>query len=105
LDVIATSSNLPQAVLSPDGRLILSAREDNVGRLLTTSAAELRALVGHRDRITAAAFNPNSQLVATGSLDHTARIWSTTEGISVRTLEGHTGAVTAVAFSPDSQSL
>ncbi|WP_146770303.1 winged helix-turn-helix domain-containing protein [Mesorhizobium hawassense] len=105
LAAIVTSSNLPQAVLSPDGRLILSAREDNVGHLLTTSGAELRALVGHQDRITVAAFNPDGQLVATGSLDHTARIWSTTEGTSVRTLEGHTGAVTAVAFSPDSQSL
>ncbi|RWI16795.1 MAG: hypothetical protein EOQ94_29670, partial [Mesorhizobium sp.] len=105
LAVINTSSNLPQAILSPDGRLILSAREDNVGRLLTTSGAELRALVGHQNRITAAAFNPDGQLVATGSLDQTARIWSTTEGTSVRTLEGHTGAVTAVAFSPDGQSL
>ncbi len=105
LAVIHTSSNLPQAILSPDGRRILSAREDNVGHLLTTSGAELRALVGHQDRITAGAFNPDGQLVATGSLDHTARIWSTTEGTSVRTLEGHTGAVTVVAFSPDSQSL
>ncbi|MBE1706491.1 MULTISPECIES: winged helix-turn-helix domain-containing protein [Mesorhizobium] len=105
LAVIHTSSNLPQAILSPDGRRILSAREDNAGHLLTTSGAELRALVGHQDRITAGAFNPDGQLVATGSLDHTARIWSTTEGTSVRTLEGHTGAVTAVAFSPDSQSL
>jgi WD40 repeat protein len=72
---------------------------------MTTSGAELRALGGHQDRITAGAFTPDGQLVATGSLDHTARIWSTTEGTSVRTLEGHTGAVTVVAFSPDSQSL
>ncbi|WP_244734253.1 nSTAND1 domain-containing NTPase [Mesorhizobium sp. 113-1-2] len=103
--VINTSSNLPRAILSPDGRLILSAREDNAGHLLTTSGAELRALVGHQDRITSAVFSPDGQLVATGSLDHTARIWSTTDGANVRTLVGHTGAVTVVAFSPDGQSL
>ncbi|BAV50867.1 (Myosin heavy-chain) kinase., Histone acetyltransferase [Mesorhizobium loti] len=103
--VINTSSNLPRAILSPDGRLILSAREDNAGHLLTTSGAELRALVGHQDRITSAVFSPDGQLVATGSLDHTARIWSTSDGANVRTLVGHTGAVTVVAFSPDGQSL
>lgn len=103
--VINTSSNLPQAILSPDGRLVLSAREDNAGHLLTTSGTELRALVGHQDRITAAVFSPDGQLVATGSLDHTARIWSTSDGANVRTLVGHTGEVTVVSFSPDGQSL
>ncbi|RWD30268.1 winged helix-turn-helix domain-containing protein [Mesorhizobium sp.] len=105
LAVINTSSNLPQAILSPDGNLILSAREDNAGHLLTTGGAELRVLVGHQDRITAAAFSPDGQLVATGSLDHTARIWSTTDGANVGTLVGHTGALTVLAFSPDGQSL
>lgn len=105
LAAINTSSNLPQAILSPDGNLILSAREDNAGHLLTTGGAELRVLVGHQDRITAAAFSPDGQLVATGSLDHTARIWSTTDGANVRTLVGHTGAVTVVALSPDGQLL
>jgi WD40 repeat protein/class 3 adenylate cyclase len=105
LAAINTSSNLPQAILGPDGNLILSAREDNAGHLLTTGGAELRVLVGHQDRITAAAFSPDGHLVATGSLDHTARIWSITDGSNVRTLVGHTGAVTVVAFSPDGQLL
>lgn len=105
LAVINTSSKLPQPILSPDGRLIFAAREDNAGHLLKPGGAELKALVGHRDRITAAAFNPNGQLVATGSRDHTARIWSTTDGANVATLHGHTDEVTVVAFSPDGQSL
>lgn len=105
LAVINTSSKLPQAILSPDGRLVFAAREDNAGHLLKAGGAELKALVGHRDRITAAAFNPDGQLVATGSLDHTARIWSTADGANVVKLEGHTGEVTVVSFSPDGQSL
>ena len=80
LAVINTSGKLPQVVFSPDGRLILAARNDNAGHLMKADGAELKALVGHQDRITAAAFNPDGQLVATGSLDHTARIWSTKDG-------------------------
>lgn len=67
-----TGSNLPQAVLSPDGRLILVARNDNAAHLLQADGAELKAFVGHQDRITAAAFNRDGQLIATGSLDQEA---------------------------------
>ena len=58
-----------------------------------------------RARISAADFSPDGQLVATASLDRTARIWSVKDGTSVATLRGHGDEVTIVSFSPDGQSL
>ena len=85
--------------------LVLAATSDNAAHLLKTDGTELKALVGHQDAITAAAFSPDGQLVATGSLDHTARIWSVKDGSNVATLKGHSDELTVVAFSPDGQSL
>lgn len=65
----------------------------------------MRALIGHQSRISAADCSPDGQLVATASLDRTARIWSVRDGSSVATLKGHTDELTVVSFSQDGQSL
>src|SRR5262249_46364844 len=44
-------------------------------------------------------------LVATASLDRTARIWSVKDGSTVATLKGHTDELTVVSFSQDGQSV
>jgi len=71
--------------------------------LLQTDGTEVRTFVGHQNGVTSAAFSPNGLLVATGSLDHTARIWSLRDGSAVEL--PHEEPLTDVAFSPDSQSL
>ena len=65
---------------------------------------ELRRLVGHERRITGAAFSPDGQLVATASLDRTARIWSVKDGSTVAILKGHSDELTTVSFSQDGRS-
>jgi WD40 repeat protein len=65
-------------------------------------------LTGHLDTVGALAFSPNGQLLATGSTDHTARLWDTTTRGTVRplaTLTGHLDTVEALAFSPNGQLL
>ncbi len=53
-----------------------------------------------------AAFSPDGQLVATGSWDHSAKLWNATTGTAIRKLDGaHTGFVNSVGFSPDGQQL
>ena len=94
---------LRRALFSPDGRLVLTALNDNTARLWKTDGTEFRVLGGHENRVSAAAFNPNGLLVATGSLDGTARIWSIKDGGVVATLNGHREPLTDIAFSPDSQ--
>ncbi|OWK21217.1 hypothetical protein AJ88_20330 [Mesorhizobium amorphae CCBAU 01583] len=102
---ITTSAKLPQVVFSRGGDLLLAATSDNAAHVMKTDGTELKVLVGHQSKITSADFSPDGQLVATASLDRTARIWSVNDGSMVATLTGHSDELTAVAFSPDGQSL
>ena len=57
----------------------LSCSDDKTAKLwdvLSTSSAPLQNFVGHTDYVRCAAMNPASpDLLATGSLDHTVRVW------------------------------
>jgi WD40 repeat protein len=73
-----------------------------------TSAGGL-PLYGHTDDITALAFSPDGHALASGSADHTVRLWSLSRPGAVpsapRLLSGHTQPITALAFSPDGRTL
>ena len=101
---IPTSETLPQVVFNRDGDLLFAATSDSAGHLVKPDGTELKKLVGHERRITGAAFSPDGQLVATASLDHTARIWSVKDGSTVAILKGHGDELTTVSFSQDGQS-
>lgn len=61
---------------------------------------------GHGQAILCAQFSPaTSSLLATGSGDHTARIWDTDTGTPKHTLKGHTGWVLGVSWAPDGSRL
>nr|CAL30216.1 HET-D [Podospora anserina] len=62
-----------------------------------------QTLEGHSGSVNSVAFSPDSKWVASGSDDHTIKIWEAATGSCTQTLEGHGGWVLSVAFSPDSK--
>ncbi len=55
--------------------------------------------------VKAIALSPDGTLLASGSSDHTVKLWSLPDGQLCHTLVGHTREVNAVAFTADSQIL
>ena len=61
-------------------------------------------LVGHTDSVMSVNFNPNSQIIASGSKDKTVKLWNR-KGELLKTLVGHRGWVSSVSFSPNGKML
>ena len=92
------------AAWSPDGRFLATC-SDNKKKAAniwnTRSGALSHALEGHTDIITTLAYNPQGDLVVTGSQDGTAKLWDSRTGFCIRTFEGQLGPVTSVAWHPN----
>jgi WD40 repeat protein len=57
-------------------------------------------LRGHARTVWSVAFSPDGQTLATGSGDHTVKLWDTATGRLTHTLAGHQSFVHALAISP-----
>jgi WD40 repeat protein len=56
-------------------------------------------LEGHRHVVSASAFSPDGTLLATGSWDHTLRLWSVPDGSPIAVLEGHRARISRIVFA------
>jgi hypothetical protein len=66
---------------------------------------EFKTLRGHLRRVSAVAFSPDGQRIATSSLDETAKVWEAASGKELLAFTGHSSTIYSVAFSPDSQRI
>ena len=64
-----------------------------------------RTLTGHAGWVRGVAFSPDGRLLATASMDSTAKLWDPATGECVRTVTGHGAGLRGVAFSPDGRLL
>lgn len=65
----------------------------------------INTLVGHASWVTSVDISAAGNLVASGSLDDTVRVWSPQRDEPIYNLSGHTRDVNAVAISPDGKTL
>jgi WD40 repeat protein len=101
------ASDLGPERLSHDGTLLAVANSGNLGQVTIIELATGRTvavLTEHTRGIQDLAFSPDDRLLATASLDGTARIWDAHTGQPLRVLE-HPDGLENVAFSPNGRSV
>lgn len=89
-----------------DNRLVATASDDKSVRLFDTRSPSsgvgpIKTLSGHTNYVFCVAFNPQANMVASGSFDETVRVWDVKAGKCLKVLPAHSDPVTAVDFNRD----
>ena len=66
---------------------------------------EIRFQLGHSSFVVSVAWSPNGKHIASGSHDHSVKIWDYASGKELLTLSGHSSFVYSVAWSPDGKHI
>jgi WD40 repeat protein len=94
------------AVVSPDGRRILSGSNDKTMILWDRETAQpIRRFKEHGGAIQSVAFAPDGRRAASGGIDKIVRLWDLESGDPIGELRGHSECVFGVTFSPDGRRL
>jgi WD40 repeat protein len=105
LDFNAAGSEVWSAMFSPDGRQVLTIG-GNDAQLWNVDTRKPVVRYSPHGAVASAAASPDGKLIATGSWDHSAKIWDADTGRALRKLErAHAGYINSVEFSPDSREL
>ena len=95
-----------RAVFSPDGRVLVSAGEDNQVIVWDFERRErLATFNDHTDWVAALAFSPDGKWFASAGYDRTVIVWDALNLRKATVLRSHQSEITAIAFSPDSKIL
>ena len=63
-----------------------------------------KTMKGHTGPVLSVAYSPDGKYIASGSADHTVRLWEVETGTCIAVLEGHTNIAGAIAFGSDGKN-
>ncbi len=105
LDFNRMGSEVWSAMFAPDGRRVLTIG-GNDAQLWDIDARKPVVRYSPHGAVASAAVSPDGKLIATGSWDHSAKIWDAKSGRALRKLDrAHTGYINSVEFSSDGREL
>ena len=104
-----TFTSVVYADAAGDNYISASGSTDNLVSLWSgygvTSRASYHRLSGHTHDVSSVAFSADERTLASGSHDHTVKLWYVETQKLRATLKGHTDFVSTVAFSPHGRML
>jgi WD40 repeat protein len=104
LDFSSSDGQVWATVIAPDGRHVLSIGGNDAQLWNIESRSQVLRYSPH-GVVAGAAISPDGRLVATGSWDHSAKIWDAQTGRALRKLVGHAAPINSVEFSSDGAEL
>lgn len=102
----AAKTRYATALAALGGERLVTGSEDNTLYLWDPAAAKkpiADRMTGHQRGIMFVLFSPDGRMVASASLDKSAKIWDGRSGKFLGTLRGHVGPVYRVTWSSDSR--
>jgi len=95
-------SRVTHAAFSPDGRLVVTASDDNTARVWDAArGVPLLDPLEHKGTVLDAAFSPDDRRLITASEDHSARVWDVATGEPLTPPLRHPVAVARAYFGSD----
>lgn len=92
-------------VFAPGGTSVVTSDWGHLVVMDPATGRTLLRLVGHKDRLVAAAVSPDGRTIVSAGEDGTVRWWNVEARSSFRVLDGYTTVVHSVAVSPDGRVL
>ncbi|KAL6822553.1 hypothetical protein V8C40DRAFT_249898 [Trichoderma camerunense] len=89
---------------SRNGRLAFGLSNGIVG-VWDMKSTYLQTFNGHKKPVLSVVFSPDNQLLASGSVDKTIKVWDVNSGACLQTLERHNGWIKSVIFCPNGHRL
>jgi WD40 repeat protein len=103
-DEFFSPSPLRAAAFSPDGTLVVTARDNGVASVWNVKTGRRVAFRQMSGAVTSIGFDRSegrSLRVVTGAADGSAEVWRVSTGKTLVSLRGHADQVSSVAFSPN----